>query len=112
MRASICALLAGCALALGLFAPPAASACTQRCSIIPTPSNPYCMRCVDTGEYTGAACRTFSSGCGCFYVHIICDQAAAAPAGEETALAELGLATEEGRCSSGAGAGVLPLALD
>lgn len=88
--------LAGLILGLvGWLAVPVASACTVECVFVS--QEPFCMRCRDVGEYTGATCRN-SGTCGCFYTQNTCGLAANGIQAE-TSLADLGLLPESLQCS-------------
>ena len=54
----VCSLI----LAALIFSASTASACTYQCVKV---TEPFCRRCLDTGDYTGATCRD-SGACGCF----------------------------------------------
>jgi hypothetical protein len=60
----VCSLI----LAALIFSASTASACTSQCVKV---ADPFCRRCLDTGEYTGATCQN-SGICACFYTHNTC----------------------------------------
>jgi hypothetical protein len=72
-----------------------AAACTESCVVV---SAPFCRRCVDTGEYTGATCQNIGT-CGCFYTQNTCGTLAAA-AGDDFQM-DLG-AVATGACAADA----------
>lgn len=79
---------------VGWLGTPFASACTVQCVFVS--QEPFCMRCRDVGEYTGATCRN-SGTCGCFYTQNTCGLAANGIQAE-TSLADLGLLPEALQC--------------
>ncbi len=81
---------------LAFLAPQEASAgCTKICQSAPTPSNPYCRQCVETGVYQGAHCNQVSA-CFCNYQDICAQFASTSPSPLD------GVLTEEPNASSAA----------
>ncbi|MDY7093963.1 MAG: hypothetical protein SX243_13430 [Acidobacteriota bacterium] len=61
-------LLSTLAVGCFLLLPITAEACTDyECQNVPQAGNPFCMRCVDTGQPTNANCQNMGS-CGCLDV--------------------------------------------
>jgi hypothetical protein len=77
-----------------------AAACTESCVVV---SAPFCRRCVDTGESTGATCQNVGT-CGCFYTQNTCGGLASATGDDFQQ--DLGAAVTAAACTDGTAAEV------
>ena len=100
-------LLPVCSLILAalIFSASTASACTYQCVKV---AEPFCRRCLDTGEFTNITCQN-SGTCGCFFVPNNCNVPAASGIETQTGLAALIAPAGQGpTCSAQTAEGTLP----
>lgn len=76
----------------------AAVACTYQCVKV---AEPFCRRCLDTGNYTGVTCQN-SGNCGCFFTVNDCGLAASGIQAQTDLAALIAPADKGAVCSTSA----------
>jgi len=99
--------ICGLILAALIFSASVASACTYQCVKV---AEPFCRRCLDTGNYTGVTCRD-SGSCGCFYTVNDCGLAASGIQAQTELAALMAPASKGPLCSAHTAEGPLPAVL-